>query len=61
MDQWDLVVAKDAWAFDHHNSYDNSFLAAACRKAFAFVAVVGAGAWDIVAVVPVEAVVPVDL
>jgi hypothetical protein len=55
VDQWDLV-AKDAWAFDHHNS----FPAAACCKAFAFVAVVGAGVWDIVAAVPVTAVVLVE-
>jgi hypothetical protein len=64
MDQWDLVVAMDAWAFDHHNS----FLAVACCKAFAFVAVavvvavvvavavavLVAVAWDIEAVVPVD-------
>jgi hypothetical protein len=56
VDQWDLVVAMDAWAFDHHNSSP----ASACCKAFPF-AVVVAVAWDIVDVVPVEAVVPVDL
>jgi hypothetical protein len=52
VDQWDLVVAMDALAFDHHNS----FPAGACCKAFAFVAVVVlvAVVWDVVAVVLVE-------
>jgi hypothetical protein len=48
-----LVVVTDAWAFVVHHS---SFLAAACRIAFAFVAVVAS---DIV--VAVAAVVPVEL
>jgi hypothetical protein len=52
-DQPVLAVVTDAWAFvDRHNS----FLAAACRIAFAFVAV---AAWDIV--VAVATVVPMEL
>jgi hypothetical protein len=63
VDQWDLVVATDAWAFDPHKSYHNSFPAARCRKAIALVAVavVVAMAWDIVAVVSVEAFVTTHL